>query len=275
MAICDDIGVQQFWESARACREPLGPLAEQATMYLSELPKIRLIHDRKEWAAARLGHPKWALRVRIVFERLESQLRQFYIEFRKYTDLVLAIFRQLSDVLPHHEVERWNASVDPARVGPTCQAVLEAVQRLDEFLECRTDQSAASQHTAERPRPLSREGEGQEQSDTVTAEIKQRLPSQAKRGPKPDMDALKKIAKILAPYGERWKETADLSLIFQKLDSNGVDFPKRWRTKEPRARGWLDGYDIYGRGAVQALGHRYKSAKIYFPQIFASPADPH
>jgi hypothetical protein len=94
-----------------------------------------------------------------------------------------------------------------------------------------------------------------------------------KRGPKPDLQTLRRFAEVVAPYGKKWKTHADE--IYQKLDEARIPVPTTWpKRKDPRVQTWEDGSCFLDRAALQALEYRYEKAKEHFPETLATPAAP-
>lgn len=57
-----------------------------------------------------------------------------------------------------------------------------------------------------------------------------------KRGPQPDMALHRKIAGIVEPYGQGWRQESNLIRIAAELDQASVSVKKSW--KEQRVRTW-------------------------------------
>jgi hypothetical protein len=252
--------VREVWESENRIKE----LAEELVAKFPELhararetwPETvvsgvdanrlnRLIHDTPE--------QREIDRQRTIGKKFEQQARQVR------DDMLLPLWEEIA----HHSQD--------AKEALSIFRSLPALPTLDDLdpvvtLLRRLTPSAPEIKASVIPDAGQREPSEGTQTDAPTAANR--------RGPKTDMEALKKIAEILAPFGESWDDPAHLEDIFGKVDAAEVDTPTRWRKKEPPARGWLDGYQLYGRPAVQALEHRHKQARKHFPHIFASPAPP-
>ena len=63
--------------------------------------------------------------------------------------------------------------------------------------------------------------------------------SRRRRGPKPDMARHQKIAAVVEPYGQAWKQERNLQEIARRLDQEHVGVRKSWTELEPQAvRSW-------------------------------------
>jgi hypothetical protein len=76
-----------------------------------------------------------------------------------------------------------------------------------------------------------------------------------KRGPKPDHETARRIAEIVAPYGD-WR--LKLDDVCESLDQAQIPFPRRWR-KDKSCRGWKDYTER--ANAVKAIEYRLEIVK--------------
>jgi len=221
----------QYWDSAERSRTALARLAKQAQEYLVRFPGIKLLYEKANRARDRIGNPRFSRRAWLVLDKYQISLDQFYGEFGAFAKEVLAAFEDLRDVLLVVEVDGFQRKVRADRIQPTCEAVLSAQQRLEEFWNARPGQLLP---------PL-----GQKKACK-------------KPGPKPKIEEHRKVAKVILEYGENWRDEPALTKIAAELDKQSLPVPKSWAKRKPPSRTWARGVQSHPRIAIQALEYRQK-----------------
>jgi hypothetical protein len=62
--------------------------------------------------------------------------------------------------------------------------------------------------------------------------------AQSRHGPKPDLENHRKVAEIVKPYGDEWKEEKSLAKICKTLDREKIACPEKWQYRKSPARTW-------------------------------------
>ena len=82
-----------------------------------------------------------------------------------------------------------------------------------------------------------------------------------KRGSRPDTENHFKVADIVRPYGDTWKDADTLDKICSELDAAKVPPSKAWSSREPSARSWERAAGNYPDLVIKAIEYRLKRAQ--------------
>jgi hypothetical protein len=150
-----------FWQEVAAAHGQLQELWKEAVEFLRKLPKLKHFVDQRDRVSrylryGRAWHPRPERRVGLVRNGRNSQIHEFYVAFRRFTQKVLSAFDNVAAVLPRHEVEALKIEIDPGKIESTCRAVERAAQRIEEFrwaLDKGVDPLVAAPKPRKRGRP--------------------------------------------------------------------------------------------------------------------------
>jgi hypothetical protein len=127
-----------FCQEVTTAHEQLQELRKEAREFLRKLPKMKHFADQRDRVSRYLRyrhtrHAESVRRVGLVRNGRNSQIEEFYSEFRRFTEEVLSAFAHVAAVLPRHEVEALRKEIDPGKIEITCRAVERAAERGKEF----------------------------------------------------------------------------------------------------------------------------------------------
>jgi hypothetical protein len=141
-----------YSERLEKSRERIRVLAERALAFRNRLPEIERLVEERNRLSLGVGEERSRR------EELNSEISAFYAEWRGLVAEAREAAGSLAGVLPAHEVEGFLARVSETAVGPTFEALVEMVRRLEEFAAARPKRRATVPRPAECSREPSRAG---------------------------------------------------------------------------------------------------------------------
>ena len=85
-------------------------------------------------------------------------------------------------------------------------------------------------------------------------------PTKKTRGPAPKMDDHRKVADVVRPYGDHWRDENNLQKIVATLDGLEVPIPPTWPNRKDKSHNWERALENYSRLVIQAIEYRCKAA---------------
>jgi hypothetical protein len=88
-----------------------------------------------------------------------------------------------------------------------------------------------------------------------------RTPGMGRRGPAPDIESYKAVARAVQEVGALWAVGANLLKVAALLDDRGTPPPREWAELEPPATSWRSAVESHRRRVVKLIKYRLGSWK--------------
>jgi len=98
------------------------------------------------------------------------------------------------------------------------------------------------------------------QMEPATASVHLGHPAKKKRGPPPKTAHHRVVAKVVKPYGDKWRESDNLEAIANELDRLQQPIPPSWSKRDRKSYSWVRAVQNYPPLVIKAIEYRLKKA---------------